>query len=92
MGPSRPVSEINGDLGGKMHIFTLVYAEGVPLEFCNGGGAHKLVMSLPNGPKRPMPAYTIVSTQYRYGTDRQTDRQKCHDSITLRMLVDADAR
>jgi len=40
MDPSRPVSEINGDFGRKMHIFTLVYAEGVPLEFCNGDGAH----------------------------------------------------
>jgi len=44
MGPSRTVSDINGDFGRKLQIITTpVYftpkLRGFPLEFRNGGGA-----------------------------------------------------
>jgi len=55
---------------------------GLPLEFCNGGSAHKTRMMPYQNVKEGDNMY-FVYIRYRHGTDRQTDRNGKTISCTL---------
>ena len=77
MGLSRIVSEINGDFCLKSFIFHVrvfnAPAEGVPLEFCNGGSTQKTrAVPLPQGAEFDNKCIRVDTIP---AGDRQTERR-----------------
>ena len=67
MGPSRTVSEINGDFSRKSQIFP------TSLELGNGAGSQKIRIMEPPGSERSLTISSAVWIQYTNVTDGQTD-------------------